>query len=870
MNDSQQTAPAQRPKGSFRRRLLRWAVVVLVVLGGFTAWLAWQAQGLEARVIEAVRPHLATDVAIGSVSVSLWSVWPDVEVILGDVAVEDAVDRGRNFLELQEVGFRMSCLPLLENRLEVKALRLEGGRIRLNRKKDGRENWHFWVDSDAEEGPELEGWNVDALGLREVRVEGAWEGSGAPVTWAGTVGESDVALNSLEGGLAWAGRLDADGVELQTGDDVWVDGRVLRSELSGRLEGDRVTVLLGDSRYGSATSSVPLTGVMESESGDFRMALSSPSLSMAAVEAVLPPNMREVLAPVLDGVTGSAEVELSIGRCTAGEVWTGPEDAAWDGVWAVRLGRNGRGGLSWMEGPRGASWTSGAVVVMSGASGWKAAGPSIGVDVAGGEFKGSAELTEAKDRMNVKVDGRGVFRPAGVWPWLGLEENSGGAAVALSDGGRIDVQGSLELVKQAGQWSDWMVAEGTSVTASDVAWKLGGAAMGVKDVQVDVLEENQWNLAVSGVEVPGVVGSAQVQGRGDGGVVSVDLDAVDVDEMTAWWAGQETADGATQTRSFTGTWDVDVRCGRLTQGPLTLDGGILSARFVDEVLTVSAFEAKGMGGRLEATGRVDDTGLVMDGRLEEADLAQFMEETSGLGQATLLPRHVRGKAWVEGQVGYAFGRMGALPWAVDTRIRLEDAELIGFELLQQIPDVLESDRKYRMIADAQDLRRRLTRVQFEPMDLRVQLEQGLIALDPVEIVSDAMDVGVEGWHRLGGPMDFTLDFALRDLKSGEGEFGPVAEDGLGHRFFLAMRGTLAEPEFGYDRMAHKEHRRAERQGALDRLRGALRGEGGEKTGEDATRVVALTDSMAPDSSRMEMPAKRPESPVIVDDDDDDF
>ena len=55
MNDSQQTVPNQRPKGSLRRRLLQWAVVVVVVLGGFTAWLAWQTQGLEARVIEAVR-----------------------------------------------------------------------------------------------------------------------------------------------------------------------------------------------------------------------------------------------------------------------------------------------------------------------------------------------------------------------------------------------------------------------------------------------------------------------------------------------------------------------------------------------------------------------------------------------------------------------------------------------------------------------------------------------------------------------------------------------------------------------------------------------------------------------------------------------
>ena len=872
MNDSQQTATAQRSKdsGALRRRLVRTAVAVVFVLSGFTGWLAWQTQGLETRVIEAVRPHLATDVAIGSVSVSLWSVWPDVEVILGDVVVQDAVDRGRNFLEVQEVGFRMSCLPLLENQLEVKALRLEGGTIRLNRQKNGLENWHFWVDSEAEEGIALEGWNVDVLGLRDVRVEGTWEGNGLPVKWAGTVRESDLAMNSMEGGLVWVGRLDADGVELQTGGETWVDGRTLRAELEGRMEEDRVRVSFSESRFGSAASLVTLTGLIESESGDFRMALSSPSLSVAAVDDVLPPAVHDVLKPVLEGVTGNAEVELSIGRCTEGQVWTGPADASWNGGWAVRLGRNGRGGLSWVDGVRRATWTSGEVVLMSGESGWKAVGRSVGVDVAGGEFKGDVELVEAKGRMNVFVDGRGVFRPAGVWPWFGSEEGSVGSVLAVAEGGRVDVQGRLEMVRKSGQWMEWNVVEGSTMTVSDVVWEQGGGALGVKGVEVDVMDGNQWGLSASGIDLPGISGNATARGAGDGGDISVELDVVNVDVFAAWWEEQEAVDGGAQAMPSLGPWDLDVDCGRLTQGPMTLNRASLAARWGDEVLTVSAFEAEGMGGRLEATGRLDETGLVMDGRLMEADLAEFMEQTSGLGQATLRPRHVRGRVWMEGRVGYAFGRRGSLPWDVDAQVRLEDAELIGFELLQEIPAVLDSDRKYRMIADAQDLRRRLNRVQFEPLDVRVQLEQGLLTLDPVDIVSDAMDVGVEGWHRLGGPMDFTLDFALRDLKPEEGEFGPVAEDGLGHRFFLAMRGTLEEPEFGYDRTAHRDHRRVERQGAWNRLRGALRGEGGQEVGQDAPAVVALSDSLRPDSNEKLLPVERPEPPVIADDDDDDF
>ena len=117
-------------------------------------------------------------------------------------------------------------------------------------------------------------------------------------------------------------------------------------------------------------------------------------------------------------------------------------------------------------------------------------------------------------------------------------------------------------------------------------------------------------------------------------------------------------------------------------------------------------------------------------------------------------------------------------------------------------------------------------------------------------------------------MDFTLDFALRDLKSGEGEFGTIEEDGLGHRFFLAMRGTLEEPEFGYDRNAHQSHRKEERQGAWDRLRGALQGELNRRV-ENSNELRAISlDSIEVDTASP--PAQNIDIPVVVDEDDDDF
>lgn len=144
----------------------------------------------------------------------------------------------------------------------------------------------------------------------------------------------------------------------------------------------------------------------------------------------------------------------------------------------------------------------------------------------------------------------------------------------------------------------------------------------------------------------------------------------------------------------------------------------------------------------------------------------------------------------------------------------------------------------------------------------------------MEVFSDAMNVGVEGWYRLGGEMDFTLDFAMRDLKSNEAEWGPVAEDGLGHRFFLAMRGTMDEPSFGYDRMAHQAHRKEQRQGAWGRLKGALGVETESGTSnsplDTPSEEAPVSEGVAPMVPPETVPQEAQKTKAVIEDDDDDF
>ena len=872
MEEQHETIPTEAPEGQrTSRKGWRWVLAfVLVVLVAFSAGMEWMSRGLEARVIETIRPHLATDVAVESVSLSLWSAWPDVEVILQDVRVEDAIERGHDFLQLEELGFRMGWWPLLEDRLDVRALRLQGGHLRVHRARSGQENWVFWTSGTGEsEG--LESWSIERLMLRDVQLEGEWNGEGQPVTWSGMVASADMALTSLEDGIEWQGEANVQELVSVSGEDRWLDGRVVRCAMEGRLEGDDVRMDLMEAALGDGRVQVPLSGQLTSDDEGFSLALTSERYDVSAADATLPPSVQAALASVLRGMEGKAAVDVAIGRLSEGRHWTGPEDGNWNGVWAVRVEPKG---VSRMEEAGRIEWTGGRLEAFSVAKGWRASAPALALSLADGEFAGRAEVGESAGRMDLGLQGRGVFRPAGLWPWMPIPEEAPWTALEVQAGGRIDVDGSVDLTLKDGTLTSWAVGPESQVVVTGLAVDQSGSALGLDRLDARMAPGGTgWTGRLEGVLLPGMSGELEAEWTGEKGRVDVTLDRVDVDAVRPvvqpWTQGPEGEAGALGR-----VWTVAVQTGSLTQGDLALDQMALRGEWRGGAFEIESLDAEGMGGRVEATGKVDGRSARFDGALMDADLAQVLEGMSGLGQETLLPRHVRGRVWAEGTVSHVFDRQGTTPWDADVRVRMEQLELIGFELLQEIPEVLESERKYRLIADAQDLRRRLNRVRFEPVDAQVELERGLITLAPVEVRSDAMDVGVEGWYRMEGPMDFTLDFALRDLKSGEGEFGPMEEDGLGHRFFLAIGGTLEDPEFGYDRRAHQEHRREERQGAWDRLRGAITGDPVSSQEESSGPKDAGASTSPTVTEGPERPEPQPDAakkpPSVLDDDDDDW
>ena len=854
--------------GLLSKRSWRWLVLIPLLIVAFTSWVWWQSRGIESRMLAYIQPHLATDVHVDGLSVSLWSAWPDVEVNLHGVRVEDVLRPGHDFLVMKEVGIRVACLPLLYDRLEIRSFRLAGGRLDLDRKEDGSQNWVFWkAVIQKKQGPSLSSWQVDALELEDVTTTGKWTTESGVLSWSGALDAAKVSLASESGGaFVTRGQVVGQRISVLSGGTQWMSELGLKLEFGGRIDSSGVvlglqkaTVFGGDPREGGG---MDVTGTLVVSEGLFGLALDAAEAQIKSVDRCLPPGVREGLGSGLGALNGQSSVALRLGKEALSKVnllgWAGPKTVDWTGSWAVQVLPST---VTWTHDGERLEVGAGGMELMSTLHGWTAVGRNLSGRAAEGEWACEAAVYSNGKALDIQVEGQGVFRPKPLSRWF-TGQMKLPKPWRVGEGGVLKWDGALHM-RSVGQ-DPWSVAfePGAQLRGEGLQLLNGDSALTIQDALAESTKDG-WHVMVSDITMPGAQGDAVLNWSSVDGDLNVDFAELDVDRLLRFTSASTVSEGP-GFPDFVRNWSVSIagtnaQVGALMADKWAVNGTYLNGRFVAESIFAEAFD-----GDLKAKGSWEDGAARFNGRLVNADLSEFLLGTSGLGQTTLRSDHVRGRVWAEGWVTYDSKRSGSVPWDVDVEVRVEEGELVGFELLQAIPRTLAEERKYQFISDADDLKRRLNWVRFQPISTQVALNKGVVSLAPTEVYSDAMDLGVEGWYRLGGEMDFTLDFALRDLKSDQGDWGPMEEDGLGHRFFLAMRGTMENPSFGYDRAAHQEHRRGQRQSAWSRLRGAL-------GAEDAAPMVP--DTLVNEGPLVEppTPSERPKiKGSLPDDDDDDF
>ena len=139
---------------------------------------------------------------------------------------------------------------------------------------------------------------------------------------------------------------------------------------------------------------------------------------------------------------------------------------------------------------------------------------------------------------------------------------------------------------------------------------------------------------------------------------------------------------------------------------------------------------------------------------------------------------------------------------------IRSGEIGNLEAFQEIANYLRSNRLMAPLVDPDDLALRLKHVEFEQIESPIYISSGTVQLPHTDIRSSTMNITLEGEYRFDSSIDYTLGFALRDLRAAsESAFGNITDDGLGHQFFVSMTGTIEDPAYCWDREAQKNHRK---------------------------------------------------------------
>ncbi len=159
-------------------------------------------------------------------------------------------------------------------------------------------------------------------------------------------------------------------------------------------------------------------------------------------------------------------------------------------------------------------------------------------------------------------------------------------------------------------------------------------------------------------------------------------------------------------------------------------------------------------------------------------------------------------------------------------IKVEDGQLIELKSMHSISEFIHGHALLSTLVNKERFDEKLHHIYFSTLENQIEVKDGEILIPTMAISSSAMDISVSGKHSFDNEIDYSLGFKIRDVlsKSNDSEFGTVEDDGLGNSLFLSMEGNTSDPDFSYDRLAHKQLRKENRQKEKEEFKGLFKGD----------------------------------------------
>jgi len=224
-------------------------------------------------------------------------------------------------------------------------------------------------------------------------------------------------------------------------------------------------------------------------------------------------------------------------------------------------------------------------------------------------------------------------------------------------------------------------------------------------------------------------------------------------------------------------------------------------RVENRELIAEKLDLKTMGGNIRLSGSVNgkqEELLLLNcvAYLKKVDISQVFYECEDFGQDVLKKENIQGKlnAVVQLNALVSSGLIIDLDKLyASANIEINEGALLNFAPLNNLSRFISLEE--------------LRNVRFSTLKNQIEIRNRNVIIPRMDIVSNALNIGVSGKHNFDNVVDYHFELFLSDLlakkarksKKENEEFGVIEEDGLGKtRLFISMQGPVNKPIISYD------------------------------------------------------------------------
>ena len=783
---------------SKKRILIAIGCLTVFIASAITILVIANEEKIKLFAIERVSDNLHVELSVEEVEVSVWSGFPNVRVNLNQIVLGGSGNKTVNSLDTlltaEKLGVSLSLWDVIFSDPVVEAFILEEAHVHLKQGASGDWNTSVFKTQDLGDRSLQEDVKVNLYQLIDVSIVAQTNDN---KTFSFEIEHADISGESFEVSFS-------NGKSI--GDGITEELIPLQGSLSGEL-------LLGaDQEIELTIRNAEVNGLSLSGKLNYdHTVLAEIQIDEISVNQLKKIFKKDFVEGYLSGIVfdGSASFSIKTDSKNTFVDWKLPESgmALSPNITGFSMVKKGR-----VSAEGSCEYSSKSQILAVSIS-------TFEIDTKGLQVNGDARCLNTKSAdwtLNVQstLDAGAPYRS-----WI-PEIQSAEYSYLPQDG---VLKSSAEL-----RISAWGKLEGFSCTveSDDLHGALNAIPYSIRNMRAH-FDNSKIQIKSFGYKWGGNIGEVTAELFGvdkwiDGGSVEGDVDVkatrMNVEAIVQWWEHQNVVDTRPEVSRFLPAGsDISLKIvsEKLTWDALECESFLTRLHLTESKLKITNATTKTLEGEVRVEGsfrpNLEGWSLNLSGTADGLSLPKLFDCYDNFGQSTLRAQHLGGSVSIAGTSKMGWGKEGL--WSAKSlnaslNVAISHGSLENFEVFDDVADYLDEHRLIAPLVNPNDLRKRLKTIQLDDVETPIYISSSTTTIPSIHIHSSAMDVRVEGEHSFSGKIDYTLGFALRDLrKSREIEFGNIEDDGLGNMFFLAMDGTLNEPVYSYDRSAHKTHRR---------------------------------------------------------------